>query len=295
VAPTILNKPDRPDDDELETLRSHPIEGYRIIAPLHRWLGPWAATVRDHHERFDGTGYPNGLRGGAISLGGRIVAVTDSYETMTAGRPYRNALTVSAAREELVHRSGTHFDPYVVRAFLAISLRRLWPLVGFGALLAYVPFLAPVSWRLFRLGSRSWSGVAAAGATTALIVAGLAGPAIGLAVHGPASKRPQVASTGFQPHHLGAPARAAGPTPSTLSSTATSPSSVSPTATPGTSTAATTSASSSGSGGVPSSSGAPPPPPGPRALYPPGIGKHTTLPPGIAKNPNPFAQWRRKH
>ena len=97
-----------------------------------------------HHEWWDGTGYPQGLQGHAISLGGRIVAVTDSYETMTAGRPYRKALSVKAAREELVRRSGSHFDPDVVRALLAISLGRLWPVVGIGALIAEVPFLAPV-------------------------------------------------------------------------------------------------------------------------------------------------------
>src|SRR5579864_2960920 len=85
VAPELLNKPDRPDLEELESLRHHPIEGFNMIAPLHRWLGPWAAAVRDHHERYDGTGYPNGLSGRSISLGGRIVAVADSFETMTTG------------------------------------------------------------------------------------------------------------------------------------------------------------------------------------------------------------------
>jgi HD domain-containing protein len=285
VAPEILNKPHRPDDDELESLRTHPTEGYRLIAPLHRWLGAWAATVRDHHERFDGTGYPNGLRGSAISLGGRIVAVTDSYETMTAGRPYRNALSVKAAREELVRRSGTHFDPYVVRAFLAISLGRLWPVVGIGAVIAEVPLLGPISLRLSQLGSRSVSGVVAAGATATLVVAGLAGPAAGLLVYGPSSK-PRVAVV-VTPSQLGQSQTQAAPT------------------SPGASTPATTPAQAGGPApglpaqspaqAPPSSTPAGPPPTGGKALYPAGIARHTTLPPGIAKKANPFAQWRSKH
>ncbi len=127
VAPEILNKPGRPDDEQWQTLHRHPLEGYRLIAPLHEWLGAWAATVRDHHERFDGSGYPNGLKGQAISLGGRIVAVTDSYETMTAARPYKSPMSVRAAREELVRMSESHFDPAIVRALRRPPLSR-WSL-----------------------------------------------------------------------------------------------------------------------------------------------------------------------
>ena len=286
VAPQILNKPELPDDEELESLRSHPIEGYRLIAPLHRWLGEWAATVRDHHERFDGTGYPNGLRGSAISLGGRIVAVTDSYETMTAGRPYRKPLSVRAAREELVRRSGTHFDPDVVRAFLAISLGRLWPIVGLGAVLAEVPLLAPVSWRLSQLGSRSLSGFVTAGATATFVVAGLAGPGAAVLLYGPSNKS-QVAVVAT-PSQVGQ-----SQTQSTPPSSATIPPVVtsSPSPAPGSGPAPSTSSSPAG-GGQP---GAGPPSTGGGALYPAGIGKHSTLPPGVAKKPNPFAQWRRRH
>jgi len=286
VAPEILNKPESPDDYELESLRNHPVEGYRMIAPLHKWLGPWAATVRDHHERFDGTGYPQGLQGQAISLGGRIVAVTDSYETMTAGRPYRKALSVKAAREELVRRSGSHFDPDVVRALLAISLGRLWPVVGIGALFAEVPFLAPVSGRFSQLGSRSLSGFVAASATAALIVFGLAGPAAGVSVYGPSSNRPEVAAAPSQPDHPGSPSQAVAPF-----SPATTPPGSPPSPAPGGS--AVPSGSSSTSGGP--QPGAGPPTGGGQALYPAGISKRATLPPGIAKNPNPFAQWRSRH
>jgi HD-GYP domain-containing protein (c-di-GMP phosphodiesterase class II) len=281
VAPEILNKPELPDEDEIESLRSHPLEGYQMIAPLHRWLGEWAATVRDHHERFDGTGYPFGLRGRAISLGGRIVAVTDSYETMTAGRPYRRALSAPAAREELVRRSGSHFDPDVVRAFLAISLGRLWPVVGIGALLAQVPFLPPLSLRVTQLSSRTVSGLAAASATAALLVAGVAGPARDHVVYGP-SAQPQVAQATTQPVATQPPVDTTPPaTPS-----ASPPAVGAPPATP----AGPTTASSSGA--PPASSGSTG---GGHALYPAGVSKRATLPGGIAKKSNPFAQWRVHH
>lgn len=276
VAPKILNKPEVPDAEELGVLRNHPLQGYWLIEPLHRWLGPWAAAVRDHHERFDGTGYPQGLRGSAISLGGRIVAVTDSYETMTAGRPYRKALTVTAAREELVRRSGSHFDPEVVRAFLAISLGRLWPVVGIGALLAEIPFLGPVTWKLSQLGSRTLSGLATAGATVTLLVAGLAGPLASGLVYGPASNSPAVVAQA-------APQRAATLTnPSTPSSP--------PVTSPSTPAGAGAGASSSTAPSVSSA-----PPPIGRARFPAGIAKHATLPRGIAKQANPFAHWRLHH
>lgn len=282
VAPAILNKAELPDDEERVSLRNHPIEGYRMIAPLHLWLGPWAATVRDHHERFDGTGYPSGLSGRAISLGGRIVAVADSYEAMTAGRPYRKPLSVKAAREELVRRSGTHFDPEVVRAFLAVSLGRLWPVVGIGALLAEVPFLASASGRFSQVSLRTVSGFAAASTTVTLVVAGLAGPTAGVFVHGPSSKT-IVASTQTNP----------GATPA-ATTPASSPAAQSPApaVTSGTPAGSTSSTSSTG---VPPPSSTPPPGTGGQSLYPAGIGRHAVLPAGIAKQTNPFAQWRLHH
>ena len=286
VAPELLNKPELPDEDELLSLRSHPLEGYRIIAPLHRWLGPWAATVRDHHERWDGAGYPSRLRGRAISLGGRIVAVADSYETMTAGRPYRQALSVRAAREELVQRSGSHFDPDVVRAFLAISLGRLWPVLGIGALVAEVPFLAPLSGRLSQLGSRSLSGFAAATATATVIVAGLVGPITSHALlYGPSSRAGVAAVLPYR----SVPAAVAQPTPAVKPvASAPSPGPARVVARP----PATSGSGSPGGGGTPGggTGGG-----GGQQLYPAGIAKHATLPPGIAKKPNPFAQWRLHH
>jgi hypothetical protein len=230
--------------------------------------------VRDHHERFDGTGYPNGLSGAAISLGGRIVAVTDSYETMTAGRPYRRALSVRAAREELVRRSGTHFDPYVVRAFLAISVARLWPVVGLGAVLAQIPFLAPVSARLTQLGPRSLSGLAATSAAVTLIAAGLAGPAAQTLVYGPSSK-PATASV-TTPAGTGSSIPASAPSPATNNPPA-----------PVTSQAQSASAAQSPPPTAAGGAG--------KSLFPAGIAKHATLPGGIAKQLNPFANWRLHH
>ena len=87
----ILNKPGAPTDDEWEVLRRHPLEGARITAPLRDWLGDWALTIEQHHEKWDGTGYPFELAGPQISLGARIVAVADAYDVMTSARsPNRN-------------------------------------------------------------------------------------------------------------------------------------------------------------------------------------------------------------
>jgi putative nucleotidyltransferase with HDIG domain len=86
VHPHILNKPDKLNDDEWAVIKNHPLEGAKLTAPLAGWLGPWANTIAEHHERYDGAGYPYGLAGNEISLGGRIVAVADSYDVMTAVR-----------------------------------------------------------------------------------------------------------------------------------------------------------------------------------------------------------------
>ncbi|HEV2361044.1 MAG TPA: HD domain-containing phosphohydrolase [Acidimicrobiales bacterium] len=125
VHPDILNKPSGLSDEEFEQIRSHPLEGALIARPLAAWLGPWANTIAEHHERYDGSGYPKALRGEEISLGGRIVAVADSYEVITAVRSYKKAASPKEGREELARCAGTHFDPDVVRAFLQISIGKL--------------------------------------------------------------------------------------------------------------------------------------------------------------------------
>jgi putative nucleotidyltransferase with HDIG domain len=143
---SILNKPGPLSDAEWRELHRHPENGARITAPLHEWLGPWAATIEQHHERWDGRGYPNGLAADDISLGARIVAVADAYDVMTSPRPYRRAMGARAAREELAGgAAGSQFDPAVVRAFLTVSLGRLRRIAGPIAWLLQFPILASMS------------------------------------------------------------------------------------------------------------------------------------------------------
>src|SRR5207248_9937661 len=115
----------RPDAAACPVLHSVPEEGAKLAAPLRAWLGEWADTIEQHHERWDGLGYPHGLRGEQISRGARIVAVADSFEVMTATRSYKRPMDVKAARQELTDGAGTQFDPAMVRAFLNISLGRM--------------------------------------------------------------------------------------------------------------------------------------------------------------------------
>jgi hypothetical protein len=145
VHPHILNKPDKLSAEEWEVIKNHPLEGAKLTAPLAGWLGPWANTIAEHHEKYDGTGYPYGLTGEEISLGGRIVAVADCYDTMTAVRSYKRAMSPEAARTELAACAGTHFDPKVVRAFLDVSIGRLRPVAGPISWLGSLPFLGNVS------------------------------------------------------------------------------------------------------------------------------------------------------
>jgi HD domain len=185
VAPTILNKAAAPSEEEWAVLHRHPEEGARLVAPLLPWLGEWGLAVEQHHERFDGTGYPHRLRGQEISRAARIVAVADSYEVMTAPRAYKRPMSVSAARQELVRVAGSQLDPVVVRAFLNISVGRLWRTIGFGAWIGQIPTVA----RLLSFGGWASSAIAVATATTAtvLAVAGVAGPAPSPPSPGPSS------------------------------------------------------------------------------------------------------------
>jgi HD-GYP domain-containing protein (c-di-GMP phosphodiesterase class II) len=165
VPADILSKPAKLTDAEMDNVRRHPDEGARLIGPLNAWLGPWGLAVEQHHERFDGRGYPRGIAGDQISLAGRIVAVADSYEVMTAVRPYRKPIGVSAARQELVRCSGAQFDPVVVRAFLNISMGRLWRVVGLGSWIAQLPFIGWIDRLGWNWGAAIVSGTTAIGLT----------------------------------------------------------------------------------------------------------------------------------
>jgi putative nucleotidyltransferase with HDIG domain len=141
VEARVLNKPGKPTPDEWESLKRHPEQGARIAAPLLPWLGDWGMAIEQHHERFDGAGYPRGIAGYQLSLAGRMLTVTDSFETMTAARSYKKPMNVVRARRELARCAGSQFDPVVVRAFLNISLGRLVWQVGPASWLAQLPFV----------------------------------------------------------------------------------------------------------------------------------------------------------
>ncbi len=125
VDATILNKPGAPNDEELKSLRQHPERGREYMGALGPWLGEWALAAWEHHERFDGTGYPAQLDGDEISLAARIVSVADSYDVMTSTRSYKTAMDPQTARAELLACSGTQFDPEIVRAFLSVPISEL--------------------------------------------------------------------------------------------------------------------------------------------------------------------------
>lgn len=144
VSTDILNKDGRPDETEWKRIHGHPDAGLTLIGPLRDWLGGWAEAIRDHHERWDGSGYPRGLKRKQISLGGRVVAVADSYETMTAARPYKKPMSMAAARLELIESSGAHFDPAIVRAFLNIGFGNLRRAAGPLAWLLQSPIISRV-------------------------------------------------------------------------------------------------------------------------------------------------------
>ena len=140
----ILNKTGNPTEAEWEIIRRHPQEGQRLIEPLMEWLGEWGHAVEQHHENFDGSGYPFGLSGDQISLGARIVSVADAFEVMTAARSYKSPISPAAARKELTRCAGTQFDPAIVRAFLDISVGRQRWVIGPLAWLFDVPIISQV-------------------------------------------------------------------------------------------------------------------------------------------------------
>ena len=123
VPEAILNKPGPLTEAEWEVMRTHPEVGERILRPI-RSLQAILPIVRHHHERWDGSGYPDGLAGRAIPLGARIVAVCDAYRAMTEDRPYRKALDEAEARRELSDGTGTQFDAACVEALLRALDRR---------------------------------------------------------------------------------------------------------------------------------------------------------------------------
>ena len=115
----ILCKPGPLDGPEWDVMRNHPVIGAQIVEPIALLSGA-VDLIRHHHERFDGTGYPDGLRGEAIPLEARIFAVADSFDAMTSSRPYRGPMGTERALQEIRSGAGTQFDPDVVREFVAM-------------------------------------------------------------------------------------------------------------------------------------------------------------------------------
>ncbi|HEY5648678.1 MAG TPA: HD domain-containing phosphohydrolase, partial [Nitrospiria bacterium] len=119
VSDAILLKPGKLTPEEWKAMKEHPRIGKQILKEIG-FLGEAIKTVSSHHERFDGAGYPEGIKGEAIPVGARIFSVADAFDTMTTNRPYRKALPYQSAVEEILRCSGSQFDPKVVEAFLKI-------------------------------------------------------------------------------------------------------------------------------------------------------------------------------
>ncbi len=163
----ILRKAGKPTAEEWALLKTHPTEGLDLIrGPIADWLGDWASAIGEHHEQFNGSGYPKGLSGTDISYAGRLVAVADVFDVITAARSYKKPMTIHEARQELTRCAGTQFDPDMVRAFLQISIGDLRKAMG------------PLSWLTqLAIFGRLAAAPAASTAAGALIAAtGLVGP-----------------------------------------------------------------------------------------------------------------------
>jgi HD-GYP domain-containing protein (c-di-GMP phosphodiesterase class II) len=116
IPESVLNKPGPLTEEEWAVMRTHPLLGVELVKPL-RFLGDAVGIIREHHERWDGKGYPSGLKGEEIFLPARIFMMADTFDAMTCDRPYRKALPIHAALEEIDAHAGTQFDPEVARAW----------------------------------------------------------------------------------------------------------------------------------------------------------------------------------
>ncbi len=172
VDPAILNKRGAPNEREWEQLKTHPAAGGPLADPLREWLGEWVLAITQHHEKWDGSGYPLGLAHEDISLAGRIVAVADAFEVMTATRSYKQAIPATEARKELTRCAGAHFDPSVVRAFLNISLGDLRTAIGPFAWMAEFPALRALT-RAGDVAALAGQAAVVAVATVTAVVAGV--------------------------------------------------------------------------------------------------------------------------
>ncbi|MGE5484566.1 MAG: HD-GYP domain-containing protein [Ignavibacteriales bacterium] len=119
IRDSVLKKPGKFTREEALEMRQHSALGAEIISHV-RLLGPGAQWVRHHHERFDGSGFPDQLRGEEIPIGARIIAAADAFDAMTSERPYKRAYSLDEAKQEMTTHSGTQFDPRIVEALLGV-------------------------------------------------------------------------------------------------------------------------------------------------------------------------------
>jgi cyclic di-GMP phosphodiesterase len=124
IPDAILRKPGRLSPEEQAIMQQHALLGYQMLRKIP-FLHEAADIVYSHQERYDGTGYPRGLKGDQIPLGARIFAIADTFDAVTSDRPYRAAQSISSGRREIERQSGKQFDPEIVRVFLSIS-EHIW-------------------------------------------------------------------------------------------------------------------------------------------------------------------------
>jgi putative nucleotidyltransferase with HDIG domain len=124
IPDAILRKPGALNTEEISVMREHCYRGYQLLRRIP-FLGEASEIVYSHQEKFDGTGYPRGLKAEEIPLGARIFSVADTLDAITSDRPYRPAQTVKAAKEEIQRWTGRQFDPEVVKVFLGMP-DKLW-------------------------------------------------------------------------------------------------------------------------------------------------------------------------
>lgn len=119
VSENILNVNGPLTEAQYREVQRHPVLGFEMTSKID-YLRPASIIIRQHHERWDGAGYPDGIKGDEISLGGRIVAVADTFDAMTSSRPYRRALDFNVAVQELLSNRGSQFDPEIVDLFVSL-------------------------------------------------------------------------------------------------------------------------------------------------------------------------------
>ena len=127
IIDSILKKPDKLNDEEWEVMKSHPKRALEILEPL-KFLSVEKGIIVHHHERLDGKGYPDGIKGGEIPLGARIMAVADTFDAMNSHRAYREPVPRDIIISELKKVSGSQLDPAIVEVFLQLLEKepRLW-------------------------------------------------------------------------------------------------------------------------------------------------------------------------